>query len=281
MSRYQTRDGTKGDAAIAFGGSFGGICAMPTMGEVLTDARHRRGVTIEDAEAHTRIRKKYLVALEQDDYLELPEPIYARGFLQIYAEYLGIDPDFAVKLFQPSERPVAPSMIRPAASGLPSGPGFPVRGLTFLALACLVIAALFFLYAQYAAYVSNSLGTIGSADVAARPTAMSTPTIYALVPVPTATPTSIPTPSPTPIRGVEVVAKITDRCWMRVIADGQTSSPLFEGELQAGETRTWKAKDRIDMRVGNAGAVQVTVNGMYQGTLGASGEVKNVSWGRQ
>ena len=74
---------------------------MPTMGEVLTDARHRRGVTIEDAEAYTKIRKKYLIALEEDDYSELPEPIYARGFLQIYAEYLGIDPDFAVKLFNP------------------------------------------------------------------------------------------------------------------------------------------------------------------------------------
>lgn len=254
---------------------------MPTMGEVLTDARHRRGVSIEDAEVFTRIRKKYLVALEQDDYSELPEPIYARGFLQIYAEYLGIDPEFAVKLFQPSAPPISPKLIRPAASGLPSGPGLPLRGFALFALACIGIAALFFLYAQYAAYVSSSLGTIGSLELTPRPTAMSTPTAFALAPVPTATATSVPTPSPTPMRGVEVVAKITDRCWMRVVADGQTTSPLFEGEIQAGETRTWKAKDRIDMRVGNAGAIEVTVNGMFQGKLGASGEVKNVSWGRQ
>lgn len=254
---------------------------MPTMGEVLTDARHRRGVTVEDVEAHTRIRKKYLVALEQDDYSELPEPIYAKGFLHIYAEYLGIDPEFAVKLFQPPAPPVSSQLIRPAASGLPSGPGIPVRGLAVFALACLGIGALFFLYAQYAAYVSSSAGAIGSGGVVSRPTAVSAPTRYALVPVPTPTPTAIPTPSPTPIRGVEVVVKITARCWVRVIADGQNSSPLFEGELQSGETRTWKGRDRIDMRVGNAGGVEVTVNGMYQGKLGASGEVKNVSWGRQ
>jgi hypothetical protein len=79
---------------------------------------------------------------------------------------------------------------------------------------------------------------------------------------------------------VEVTVYITDRSWMRVVADGQ-STPLFEGELQPGDTRTWKAKDRIDMRVGNAGGVDVTVNGMRQGKLGASGEVKNVTWGRQ
>jgi len=254
---------------------------MPTMGEVLTEARHRRGVNLDDVEAHTKIRKKYLLALEQDDYSQLPEPIYAKGFLQIYAEYLGIDPEFAVKLFQAPEKASQPSIIRPAASGLPSGPGFPLKGVLFFALACFGIAALFFLYAQYAAYVSNSLGTVGASDGAARPTALSTPTIRAAAPIPTATATALPTPSPTPIQGVEVTVRITNRCWIRVIVDGQTSSPIFEGELQAGETRTWKAKDRIDMRVGNAGAVQVTVNGMYQGTLGASGEVKNVSWGRQ
>ena len=50
--------------------------------------------------------------------------------------------------------------------------------------------------------------------------------------------------------------------------DGQNPA-LFEGELQAGETRTWKAKDLMDMRVGNAGGVEVTVNGMRQGKLGA------------
>ncbi|MGI5836256.1 MAG: helix-turn-helix domain-containing protein [Chloroflexota bacterium] len=255
---------------------------MPTMGEVLTDARHRRGVTIEDAEAYTKIRKKYLIALEEDDYSELPEPIYARGFLQIYAEYLGIDPDFAVKLFNPPNPIPSPTMmIKPAASGLPSRPGLPLRGFVFFSLACLGIAALFYLYAQYAAYVSNSLGTIGSLDLTPRPAALTTPTVVALAPAPTATATPLPTPSPTPSQGVVVIARITDRCWMRVIADGQTSSPLFEGELDAGDTRTWKARDRIDMRVGNAGAIEVTVNGMFQGKLGASGEVKNVSWGRQ
>lgn len=76
------------------------------------------------------------------------------------------------------------------------------------------------------------------------------------------------------------MVKVTERCWLRVVADGG-SIPIFEGEMDAGETRTWKAKDRLDMRIGNAGAVDATVNGMRQGKIGASGEVKNVTWGRQ
>ncbi len=258
-----------------------GASDMPTMGELLREARHRKGISVDEAEVQTRIRKKYLLALEEEDYPQLPEPVYARGFLQIYAEYLGIDPEFAGKLYQPPTSHSPSTSIRPAASGLPNGPGFPARWFALLGLVGLGIGALFFLYAQYAAYVSNSMGTVGAVGTTPRPTVIATVTPPALAIVPTAMPTAIPSPSPTPIQAVEVMVRVTDRCWLRVIADGQSSSPLFEGELQTGDTRIWKAKDRIDMRVGNAGAVEVTVNGMRQGRLGASGEVKNISWGRQ
>ncbi len=249
---------------------------MPTMGEVLREARYRLNVSLEQAEAYTKVRKKYLIALEEDDYAELPAPVYARGFLQIYAEFLGIDPSFAEKLFTPPPARVIESRIRPAASGIPASGGFSMRGLVTFLLSALGIGAIFLLYWQYAAFTSSP-GEI----VSGPPTTAVTPTSYVIAAaVPTATPTPVPTPSPTPVRGVEVVVTITERSWMRVTADG-ASQPLFEGELQSGDTRTWKAKDRIDMRVGNAAGVEVTVNGMRQGKLGASGEVKNVSWGRQ
>ncbi len=249
---------------------------MPTMGEVLHEARYRLNVSLEEVEEYTKIRKKYLVALEEDNYSELPAPVYARGFLQMYAEYLGIDPAFADKLFQPPQPKVAPPQIRPAASGIPAAEGISLRAIVTAFLAVLGLAAIVLLYWQYAAFTSNS----NPAEATSRPGAAVTPTNYQAVAIPSPTPTSPPTPSPTPVRGVEVTVYITDRSWMRVVADGQ-SSPLFEGELQPGDARTWKAKDRIDMRVGNAGGVEVTVNGMRQGKLGASGEVKNVTWGRQ
>lgn len=253
--------------------------SMPTMGEVLRDARHRRGASFDVAEADTKVRKKYLVALEEDDYSALPAPVYARGFLQIYAEYLGIDPHFADKLYQPPARSVTVEPLRPAASGMDAGSPISLRGVLSAALALLGAAAIFYLYAQYLTFASSQ-----PPEVVSEPTAQVTATRPVVVaplpsPSPTATP-SPPEPSPTPVVGVEVVAHITERSWVRVTADGERLI-LFEGEMRPGETRTWKARDRIEMRVGNAAGVEVTVNGMYQGKLGASGEVKNVSWGRQ
>ncbi|MHB0868263.1 MAG: helix-turn-helix domain-containing protein [Chloroflexota bacterium] len=250
---------------------------MPTMGEVLREARYRLRVSLEEVEEYTKIRKKYLIALEGDDYSELPAPVYARGFLQSYAEYLGIDPIFADKLFQPPQEVQVAPPIRPAASGIPASAGISLRGLITVFLALLGVAAIVFLYWQYAAFVSpgNLMDSVTNPAPAVTATSVR---VAAAAPSPT--PTALPTPSPTPVRAVEVTVNITDRSWMRVIADGG-SSPVFEGELQPGDARTWKAKDRIDMRVGNAGGVEVTVNGMRQGKLGASGEVKNVTWGRQ
>jgi len=248
---------------------------MPTMGEVLREARYRQTVSLEQAEAYTKVRKKYLIALEEDDYAELPSPVYARGFLQIYAEFLGIDPIVADKMFQPPQGRVPELGIRPAASGIPASGGLSMRGLVTVLLSALGIGAIFLLYWQYTAFTSSP-GEIRSGP----PVAITTPTSYLVAPLPSPTATTIPAPSPTPVRGVEVVVTITERSWMRVTADGAIQ-PLFEGELQSGDTRNWKAKDRIDMRVGNAAGVEVTVNGMRQGKLGASGEVKNVSWGRQ
>lgn len=246
---------------------------MPTLGEVLTDARHRRGVTPDQVEADLRIRKKYLVALEEDDFASLPAPVYTRGFVRLYAEYLGVDPVFAEKLFQPPERSTA-IPIRPAATGLREPSAITLRGLLTALLALIGLGAVIYLYAQYLNFTSTT-----PADLAPRAVAQPTPTSAAVVaPLPTALPTATPAPSPTPVRGVEVVLVVSERTWLRVIADGQPV-PVFEGELQAGTTRTWQAKEKIDMRLGNAGGVEATVNGMKQGKLGASGEVKNVTWG--
>ncbi len=246
---------------------------MLTMGQVLREARGRRNVSLEEVEDQTHIRKKYLTALEADDYAALPEPVYTRGFLEIYADFLGLDPTFASKLYQPPIR--APLQKLRPVSAFSEGPSIPLRAVVVFILACLGIVAVSYLYMQYLEFASNT-----NEVVVTRPTVVATPTSYAMAVVPTATPTPLPTPSPTPVRAVEVTVQITERSWLRVIADGQ-NPPLFEGELQAGDTRTWRAKDRLEMRVGNAGGVDVTVNGLRQGKLGASGEVKNVTWGRQ
>ena len=62
------------------------------LGETLRRARLERGITFEDAERVTRIPRKYLEALETENYGILPAPVFARGFLRSYSGYLGLDP---------------------------------------------------------------------------------------------------------------------------------------------------------------------------------------------
>lgn len=72
---------------------------MSPLGETLRRARLSKGITIEDAERVTRIPRKYLEALEVENYGILPAPVYARGFLRSYAAYLGLDPGELLPFF--------------------------------------------------------------------------------------------------------------------------------------------------------------------------------------
>jgi cytoskeletal protein RodZ len=65
----------------------------PSLPERLYAARERKGVDLYRAERDTKIRARYLGALERGDYRELPGAVYTKGFLRNYALYLGLDPD--------------------------------------------------------------------------------------------------------------------------------------------------------------------------------------------
>lgn len=69
------------------------------LGETLRRARTAKGITIEDAERVTRIPRKYLEALELENFGILPAPVYARGFLRSYASYLGLEPKELLPFF--------------------------------------------------------------------------------------------------------------------------------------------------------------------------------------
>ena len=76
------------------------------VGDQLTDARGRAGVDIRRAERDTRIRARYLMALEHNDASSLPGGAYTTGFLRSYAAYLGLDGDQAVVDWEREHREV-------------------------------------------------------------------------------------------------------------------------------------------------------------------------------
>ena len=64
---------------------------MFEIGNTLREARLRRGLDILDCEAETKIRAKYLRAMEEEQFDLMPSPTYVRGFLRAYADFLDLD----------------------------------------------------------------------------------------------------------------------------------------------------------------------------------------------
>ena len=98
---------------------------MFEIGSSLREARLRRGLELSQIERDTRIRSKYLGALEEDRFDVLPGQAYAKGFLRTYADYLGLDAQQFVDEYSPRDRGcVSP----PAGSGSGSArPGTSTR----------------------------------------------------------------------------------------------------------------------------------------------------------
>jgi cytoskeletal protein RodZ len=70
------------------------------LGEVLRTAREAKGVDLARVERETKIRERYLSALENGDYRDLPGSVYTKGFLRNYGTYLGLDPEYLIDLYR-------------------------------------------------------------------------------------------------------------------------------------------------------------------------------------
>ena len=90
----------------------------PSLPERLSAARERKGVDLDRAERDTKIRARYLGALERGDYRDLPGAVYTKGFLRNYALYLGLDPDEVLRQWR-QERGDAGSSRRSSSSPRP------------------------------------------------------------------------------------------------------------------------------------------------------------------
>src|SRR4051794_39238767 len=90
---------------------------MPEIGETLRETRMRRRIDMTEVEAATKIRAKYLRALENEEWDLLPGPTFVKTFLRTYAEYLDLDPRLLVEEYrQRYERPASQDLT-------PFGPG--------------------------------------------------------------------------------------------------------------------------------------------------------------
>lgn len=240
---------------------------MGELGELLREARERKGVSPAEVEEETKIRQRLIVALEEEDYDTLPDRIYTKGLLKGYARYLGLDIGEVMRLFGEEE---ALTLVPPASQALGSPP-FLSPDLIVIVVILIVLGLLgFWGYRQYLAPILT-------------PLLQATPTVEASSPTPEATPTSTPSPSPSPTltpteavtNGLNLEIEILTRTWLEVTLDGEEA---FRGLVEAGETQTWSASEMIALHVGNAAGVRAVLNGKEMPPLGDSGEVVDVEW---
>jgi cytoskeletal protein RodZ len=290
---------------------------MSEVGRSLVEARTAKELTLADVEKATRIRQKYLEAFEQGDYASLPRGAVARGFLRTYTTYLGLDPDDALRRYSQEsgdadeEMPIAevgkPRLVdyRPVeVELLDTRPnlGWVRWVVAFMIVAALAAAAWWFLGRDGgAAFLATVMPALGPAPtptntasmtptrwiVTATPTSPTSPgAVTAMptsdllpLPTPTVPPTMTPTPRPTAtpevVARIALTARIGQRAWVRVTADGLV---VLEGTLEPGQTQSWEATNSLKVLTGNAGGVDLVLNGAEMGKMGTVGQVIERTW---
>ncbi len=295
---------------------------MAEFGDRLREARENKGLTLEEAEQLTRIRRDFLEALEEERLNALPGHAYARGFVRNYARLLDLDTEEMVAAYRraagvPAEK--TPEILNePLLRARPN-----IWAALFVTVMALLVLAIGGWYAynrlwlgqqpeipwQPWAQLSPIQPTTASVVTTPSPTPTSTPspqidaestastalteptpTETMVDAVPTATETPWPTAvvrqrSPTPtlaaspipasFEGVVVEARITAATYVLVTVDGER---VMEQILQPGEDPVWQGRESVALRIGNAGGIRLTLNGVEMDPPGTSGQVVNVEY---
>jgi cytoskeleton protein RodZ len=216
------------------------------IGSSLRAAREQRGLELADVERATRIRSRYLRALEEERFDLIPGLVYAKGFLRTYADHLGLDGGrFVDELVSrlPREEDEAP---------LPAPRPIQRRGVRMPAHLAAIVASIVLV----AAGVVWLLGTTGGSTHRTRrqTTTASRPSPVAARPRPR------PPPAPVPRRAALVLSASNGRCWIEAHAGSQTGPLLYMNTLEQGRSLTLK-RTRLWIRLGAPEAVVATLNG--------------------
>ena len=224
---------------------------MFEIGNSLREARLRQGLEIPRIEAETKIRGKYLRALEEEQFEVLPGDTYVKGFLRTYADYLGLEgqlylDEYNSRFTTAEETPVA----QPTT---PKRRSRPVES-NFIVIALAGIVAV------------TVLVLVGLREAGADPE--NEPSI---VPATTGQTTTEPGPTETgagaaaqqarPVRRAKLVlTAVRGGCWMQVRASGVNGKLIFEGTVEQGQTQRFVKYKRLWLELGAPGNLNAKLN---------------------
>lgn len=236
------------------------------IGATLRSAREKLGNSVEEAAWRTRIKPDYLRALEDERFEEIGHHAIARGHLHTYARYLGLEADSLAREYRRRFEHSEPSPIerlneQVKESRRPPKPKWLIAAL--LSSAVLIAASLTGIVRGPGPRTPAPAGPLAklpsSLEASNQPTSAPTAVVPAV-----------------PVSPVSISLVASGRSWLRVTLDGEVA---FEGTLTAGTTKSFSGTERIDVVIGNAGAVRLVVNGEDRGPAGRTGQVYRASFG--
>jgi len=251
------------------------------LGDLLRRSREQLGLTLDDIQAMTCIQRRYLEALELEQFEELPDHVVGRGFLRSYASVLKLDPTVLVDMFDGLTRP----LDVPDDGAVLSEKGVQYKDIPIgastrtpsdvavgILIALVVVGGLL---GAFYVFQGQWLPLLEAARNSVLPTEDAALLLPTPTPLPTYTPTPTSTPTPIYYTGVTVELRITEESWVQVFVDGVKE---FEGILRPGDEKHWNGQKQVAVRVGNAGGVEAIVNGQSMGRMGQRGQVVDQVW---
>ena len=243
-----------------------------SLGSLITQARKSAGLSIEDLSAATNIRSSLLREMESDSFGNCGGETYARGHIRNIATKLGVDPLIFIAAFEEEQMQVDRSMQDLLVEkGVMKEPQ-EARKVSWKVLATISVSSLFVV--GLAQIIISNTSSLDIPEPIATTSESASPTPSASASE--ATPTEEATVSTG--TGVELVITATRaKSWLFVSdASGQT---LFSGQIARGTTKTFSTDLSLNVKIGNAGGVDLTVNGKSVDPIGVDGEVVSVSYG--
>jgi cytoskeleton protein RodZ len=260
-----------------------------TFGESLKREREMRGVTLDEISAATRIATRFLQAIENEEWDQLPGGVFNRGFVRAVARYLGLDEENTVAeytLAVGDRQPVpvwtgSPPLVAPEQHWM----AWIVAAVLFLAL---LAGAWFgtrrFLAWRAAKRSAQAAAASGASTSANAPqqtsdeppdaTINGAPGPYDLdappgMPAVAVDPTSARTPITPPANPFELKIEAGKKTTVTVVADKEV---VFDGTMQAGENLSFPASDHFQVTANDAGALHLELNGKSVAPIGPAGQ---------
>ena len=253
---------------------------MSALGETFRNARESQGLTLADVAERIHIRDVYLAAIEAEDWGAIGPLVYVRGFVRSYARALGIDPDAAVAALGGERLTMTPprgSYVPPSRTEalLDDDEMKPKRRLSLTAVfgVLLAFALVLFVGYQFVDFQRGAKAGAGGAPAApavqpVKSDSQSIPEAAApLVPV-------AKSDAKTDAHANGFAVRLRDSSWVLVVVDGKT---MMKGTFAKGTERSFSGRSAT-VRVGNAGGVDVSVDGKDLGPMGGLGDVAERSY---